>query len=141
MVLVVGFFIGFFTHSTIVRDKINKYSWGRGESNFWERALNEIQATPEQHDNIMDLVKEYSQKSQQVMHQTFKQVEPIWEELNEKITPLLNKEQNEKLNRLKEERSKRFKSRQGGYGKEQERIEHSRSESKRDSSDWNHKKD
>lgn len=111
LTLLLGFVIGFMSHGYVTSHKIKNYSWGRGEAMFWNKALEHIQASPEQYEKIMPIVKRYSEEGHKVMQECFKKVEPFWEEMNKEILPYLSEEQQVKLKEIREDRSRKFKER------------------------------
>ncbi len=111
LTLLLGFVIGFMSHGYVTSHKIKNYSWGRGESMFWKHALEQVEASPKQIEEIMPIVKRYSEEGHKVMSESYKKVEPIWEEMNKEILPFLTKEQQVKLDKLRQERSQKFKER------------------------------
>ncbi|MFC0876532.1 hypothetical protein ACE01N_08045 [Saccharicrinis sp. FJH2] len=117
IVLVLGFFIGFLTNSSIVSKKIKNYSWRRGEVVFWTRTLDEIHATQEQKDDIMPIVFKYSDKGHQVMRDAMKEIEPLWEEMEEEIAPILTQDQLKVVEAIKKRRIERFRDRTKNQGR------------------------
>jgi hypothetical protein len=114
VVLILGFFIGFLTHSSIMSNKIKNYSWRRGEVSFWTRSFSEAEVSEEQQKKIMPIVIKYSEKGHEIMRKSMAEVEPIWEEMEKEIAPLLTKEQLEKIEQLKKKRIEKFRDRTRG---------------------------
>ena len=111
IVLVLGFFIGFLTHGSIVSNKIKNYSWRRGEVTFWSQSLNEANVSQEQRDKIMPIVIQYSEQGHELMRKSMMQIEPLWEKMEEEIAPLLTKEQLNIIESIKKKRIERFRER------------------------------
>lgn len=122
VVLVLGFLLGFLTHSSIISKKIKNYNWRRGEVTFWSRSLDELNATKEQKDKIMPIVIEYSERGHQLMRENMRKVEPIWEEMEKEIAPHLTKEQLKIIEEIKRKRIERFRERTRGPGRGAESL-------------------
>ena len=108
-VLCIGFILGFLTNSSITSKKLQNYTWRRGEVTFWSKALDEVGATIEQKEKIMPIVISYSDKSHNMMRDAFRRVEPIWDEMENEISPLLTGEQKNKLDEMKKRRVEKFR--------------------------------
>ena len=106
--LFLGFFIGFFTNSIITDKRIKEYSLHKGESDFWRRALSEVGVTQEQRQAIRPIIKEYSYQAHLLLIESWKNMLPIWDEMEEEILNELNTEQQKHLRAIQEERKKRF---------------------------------
>lgn len=111
IVLILGFFIGFLTNSSIVSKKIKNYNWRRGEVIFWSRTLDEINATEQQKEKIMPIVYEYSEEGHQIMSKAMKDIEPLWEQMDKKIAPLLTEDQLKTVEEIKQRRIEKFRDR------------------------------
>lgn len=111
IVLILGFFIGFLTNSSIVSKKIKNYNWRRGEVVFWSRTLDEINATEQQKEKIMPIVYEYSEEGHQIMSKAMKDIEPLWEQMDKKIAPLLTEDQLKIVEEIKQRRIEKFRDR------------------------------
>lgn len=109
--LALGFMLGFMSHSYVTSQKIKNYSWGRGESMFWQRALVQIDATDQQKEKILPIVRRYSEEGHRLMSDNFKKIEPIWDKMNAEIRPLLTDKQRTEIEKLKAERAKKFRER------------------------------
>jgi len=117
IVLILGFFIGFLTNSSIVSKKIKNYNWRRGEVVFWTRTLDEIHASQEQKDKIMPIVFKYSDKGHQVMRDAMKEIEPLWGEMEEEIAPILTQDQLKVIEDIKKRRIEKFRDRTKNQGR------------------------
>jgi hypothetical protein len=113
-VLCIGFVLGFLTNSSITSKKLQNYSWRRGEVTFWSKALDEVGATLEQKDKIMPIVVSYSDKSHNTMRDAFRRIEPLWDEMEKEIAPLLTDEQKMKLDEMQKKRIEKFRDRTKG---------------------------
>ncbi|MFB6316952.1 hypothetical protein [Saccharicrinis sp. FJH54] len=131
VVLILGFFIGFLTNSSIVSKKIKNYNWRRGEVVFWTRTLDEIHASQEQRDKIMPIVFKYSDKGHQIMRDAAKEIEPLWEDMEEEIAPILTQDQLNVVEDIKKRRIEKFRERMKNQGRNNDRWRDGR----RDSSD------
>ncbi len=118
-VLVVGFFIGFFTQSTLTANRLRNYRWNDYEQRFWTEALNKVNATDAQKEKILPIVKKYGDKGHQIMRNSMAQMEPLWNEMYNNIKPLLNKEQWAMFQTLRDERMKKLKDRSRGHRDEE----------------------
>jgi hypothetical protein len=135
IVLVLGFFIGFLTNSSIVSKKIKNYNWRRGEVVFWTHTLDEVHASQEQKDQIMPIVFKYSDKGHQIMHDAMEEIEPLWEEMEKEIAPILTQDQLKVVDGIKKRRLEKFRDRTKSQGRNNDR----RKDGKRDSSDHENK--
>lgn len=111
IVLVLGFFIGFLTHGSIVSNKIKNYSWRRGEVTFWSQSLKEANVSQEQRDKIMPIVVKYSEQGHELMRQSMMQVEPLWGKMEAEIAPLLTNEQLSIIESIKKKRIDHIRNR------------------------------
>lgn len=107
--LIVGFLIGFFVNSIVTDKRIKDYSVNKGESQFWRRALTEVQASDEQKEEIMPIIKAYSEESREILHQSWEQIPPIWDKMETEIMQHLSKEQQIQIKALQEARKKHMR--------------------------------
>lgn len=109
--LIVGFLIGFFTNSIITDKRIKEYSLHKGESDFWRRALSEVNVTQEQRDAINPIIKEHSLEARSILMASWKEMLPIWENMEKEILNELNPEQQEQVKAIQSNRKKHLKQR------------------------------
>lgn len=111
IVLIIGFFIGFLTNSSIVSKKIKNYNWRSGEVRFWSHTLDEIHASEDQRDEIMPIVFKYSEKGHEIMRDAMQDIEPLWEEMEKEIAPVLTRDQLKIVEDIKKRRVEKFRER------------------------------
>lgn len=123
--LIVGFLIGFFVNSIITDKRIKDFSMYNGETAFWRRALTEVQASDEQKQQIMPIIRIYSEETREIVHQSWEKIPPLWEEMEVEIMRHLSKEQQTHIKALQAERKthmresiKRRNNRDGKLGQE-----------------------
>lgn len=104
--LIVGFLIGFFVNSIITDRRIKDFSMHKGESSFWRRALTEVQATDEQKQVIMPIIKEYSDETRDILHKSWELIPPILEDMEKEIMQHLTKEQQTQIKLIQTKRKK-----------------------------------
>lgn len=107
--LIVGFLIGFFVNSIVTDKRIKEFSLHKGEAAFWRRALTEIEASDEQVKEIMPIIKAYAEETREILHQSWAQIPPIWEQMESEIMPLLSQEQQLKIKEIQENRKRHVK--------------------------------
>lgn len=123
--LIVGFLIGFFVNSIITDKRIKDFSMHKGELSFWRRALTEVQASDEQKQEIMPIIRAYSEETREILHESWEQIPPIWEEMEKEIMQHLTKEQQAQIEAKQAERKKHIrdnikqgKNKERGQGQE-----------------------
>ena len=109
--LVVGFLIGFFTNSIITDKHIKEYSLHKGESDFWRRALSEVNVNQEQRDAIRPIIKKHSTEARSILMESWNEMMPIWENMEKEILQELTPEQQEQIKAIQSERKNHFKQR------------------------------
>lgn len=109
--LAVGFLIGFFTNSIITDKRIKDYSLHKGESDFWRRALSEVNVSKEQQQAIRPIIKEHSMEARTILMKSWEEMLPIWEEMEQEILEVLSPEQQEQIKIIQSNRRKQFEKR------------------------------
>jgi hypothetical protein len=104
--LIVGFLIGFLVNSAITNKRIQNFSPHKGEIIFWKRALIEIQTTEEQRQAIFPIIREYSKETKDILQESWKQIPPIWDEMETEILKQLSPEQQKHIKILQSQRKK-----------------------------------
>lgn len=104
--LIVGFLIGFFVNSIITDRRIKDFSMHKGEWLFWNKVLTDIQATEEQEEAIYPIIKEYSDKTRDILHESWEKIPPIWEEMDKEIMNHLTPEQQKQIKEIQDKRKK-----------------------------------
>lgn len=107
--LIVGFLIGFFVNSIITDKRIKDFSMHKSDWAFWRRALIEVQASEEQKQLIMPIIKEYSEETRKILHASWEQIPPIRNKMEEDIMMHLSEEQQAKIKEIQAERENRIK--------------------------------
>lgn len=113
--LIVGFLIGFFANSFITNKRIEGLSSHKGEMMFWRRALEEVGATKEQKQTIFPIIKEYADETREILNESWKQLPPIWQEMENDIMQELTKEQQQEFKRFKADHKSRKPEQQRKY--------------------------
>lgn len=109
--LVVGFLIGFFSNSIITDKRIKDYSLHKGESDFWRRALTEVNVSQEQREAIRPIIKKHSLEARSILMESWQEMMPIWESMEKEILQELEPEQQEQIKAIQSERKNHFKQR------------------------------
>lgn len=109
--LIIGFLIGFFVNSNITDRRIKGYSMHQGESQFWKRALEEIDATREQKSLIFPIIKEHSEETRKVIHKAWRELPPIWDRMEDEIMLILTPEQQVQIKDIKDNRREHIEER------------------------------
>lgn len=102
--LIIGILIGFLANSIITDKRIREFSIHQGEWNFWRRALVEIEATDEQKEAIIPIIKEYSGEAHKIMHKSWEDIVPIIDEMDKMVMNELTAEQQHHVLKIKEHR-------------------------------------
>jgi len=105
--LIVGFLIGFFVNSIITDKRIKEFSIQKGEWTFWRRALTEVGATNEQKQKIAPIIKAYTDDARQIMHDSWEEILPLMDEMENAILNELTEEQQRQIKQIQIERKKR----------------------------------
>lgn len=114
--LLVGFLIGFFVNSLVTNKRIEEFSAHKGEMMFWRRALSEVGASEKQKQAIFPIIKNYSEETRGILQESWKQLPPIWKEMQEEIMNELTPDQQKQIKAIQEEHKDRMPKEIKGKG-------------------------
>lgn len=83
----------------------------QGESHFWKRALEEVDATREQKSLIFPIIKEHSEETRKVIHKAWRELPPIWDRMEDEIMLILTPEQQVQIKDIKDNRREHIEER------------------------------
>ena len=111
LTLIIGFLLGFFVNSNITGHRMKDFSMHQGETIFWERALVEINATTEQEELINPIIRKYSDKTRNAIHDAWRQLPPIWDQMDSAIMEILTPEQQVQMKAIQATRKEHIEER------------------------------
>jgi uncharacterized membrane protein YraQ (UPF0718 family) len=103
--LIVGFILGFLTEGQIVKRERNKWRKTSYSQMFENRIIHIIAPTESQKEQILPIIKSYSQKMSELRMNTGQKFEELRNEMNAELKQYISSEQYDRLTKPRERRS------------------------------------
>lgn len=99
--LLIGFIIGFLVSGRLTHQRMEKMKQNYADQGFAHDFMHMIKPTPEQREELKPIFERYGDLNREMVQENIEAQRELFEGLEEEITPFLNEEQLERLQRFK----------------------------------------